>query len=241
MGKEYAEGRKRNPALRFRLRVRALVAVECLGSSGDPGPEDRAVLELGAAEGGTLLELRRLLEDSGDFRGVELSEDLLAARLPDAHDLVILHGDATRLPPDIPEDHFALVTALALLEHLDHPERCAREAIRVLKPGGVFVATCPNPFWDSVAGRLRLVRDEHHVQRMDRGSLVRLLESAGFEDVHFEPFMWAPIGFLPYLRIPTSPRLSRRVDRLVLRLGRWTWPSFVNQVVFGTKPDRAHG
>lgn len=240
MGRDYAERRKKNPALRFRLRVRALVAAECFERSVHPGLKYGPVLELGAAEGETLLELRRLLGDWGDFRGVELSEELISAPHSAAGELEVVHGDATHLPPQIPQDHFVLVTALALLEHLDHPERCVQEAMRVLRPGGMFVATCPNPFWDAAAGRLHLVRDEHHVQRMGRSTLVPLLESSGFENVAFRPFMWAPAGFLPYLRIPLSPRLSRQVDRLVLGLGRWTWFSFVNQVVAGTKPFEAN-
>jgi 2-polyprenyl-3-methyl-5-hydroxy-6-metoxy-1,4-benzoquinol methylase len=87
---------------------------------------------------------------------------------------VLWKGDVTSLPPGVEEGSYDLVTALAVLEHLPDPSACVREGFRALRGGGVFVATCPNPFWDEVAGRLGLVADEHHEQHMT-GALMKTL------------------------------------------------------------------
>ena len=235
----YSSRRKKVGPLAFRYRTRALAAlVEFERRKGKPRME--RVLELGAADGLTLLEIRRLLSATGEFHGVELSTDLLFRCPKDVPGLRVIHGDVMALPKEIPAAHYTLVTALALLEHLDEPARCVTEAVRVLKPGGVFVATCPNPFWDGMAGRLGLVEDDFHVHRLNAEALIRLFEDAGLEDVTFTPFMWVPIAFLPYLRLPVPPQLGLSIDRAVGRLGRWTSMVCVNQLVAGNKPENNH-
>jgi hypothetical protein len=84
----------------------------------------------------------------------------------------------------------------------------------MLRPGGLVVVTCPNPLWDALAGRLGLVSDSHHVEQIGLARLRELVSSAGFEVVTSYRFMWAPISFLPYVRIPVPPRLALGVDKV---------------------------
>lgn len=54
-------------------------------------------------------------------------------------------GDACNLP--FPDDSFDLVTLLDVLEHIPDDARAAREAMRVLKPGGTLLVSTPNADW----------------------------------------------------------------------------------------------
>jgi SAM-dependent methyltransferase len=140
-----------------------------------------------------------------------------------------------RLPASLRPGSYDLCTALAVLEHLREPAACVREAFRMLRPGGVFVATCPNPFWDHVAGALRMVADEHHEQAMTRGRMIAITGEAGFTDVAFRRFMWAPTGVLPYLGVPLSPSFALRLDSALARVPL-LGPGFVNQAVTARRP-----
>ena len=54
-------------------------------------------------------------------------------------------GDACNLP--FPDASFDLVTLLDVLEHIPDDDRAAREAMRVLKPGGTLLVSTPNADW----------------------------------------------------------------------------------------------
>lgn len=232
MGANYAKDRLRVPHLRFRLQVRAQVAVDALRERM-PHKRSYRVLEMGAAEGLTLLHTRQLLGGDGQFDGIELSDALLGEAPALPPNVRLIKGDVTALPREI-EPGYDLCMALAVIEHLDDPLACVREAARVLAPGGVFVATCPNPFWDHVAGALHLVADEHHEQEMTKDKLVALVRDAGLVRPRFEPFMWVFVGSLPYLKVPVPARASLAIDRLVRRFPL-SGPAFVNQVIIAEK------
>jgi SAM-dependent methyltransferase len=233
MDGDYARDRRATPVLVFRYQSRALVAADAVRDRM-PNRTDVRVLELGAAEGRTLLHLRELLGGAGTFHGVELSDELLAQAPPLPANTKLFRGDVTALPPELEPASYDLVTALAVLEHLPDPAACAREAHRMLRPGGVFVATCPNPFWDRIAGRLGMVEDDAHEQQLDGPAMVDMLRAAGFTDIEYRPFMWAPVGSLPYLRVRVPPRLGLTVDRWVRKLRVFN-AGFVNQAVVATK------
>lgn len=234
MLEEYALARDEELPLIFRYRTRALAAVQAYRAH-QPEIPPAAVLELGAADGRTLLEIRRILGSEAAYDGLELSAELLRHAPSRLGGVRFIQGDVTDLPEEIKSRRYALVTALALLEHLEDPERCLIEARDVMSEGAVLVASCPNPVWDDLAGRFGLVRDEHHIQRMDAERMTRLLRQVGFREVRFEPFMWLPTAMLPYIRIQMGAETALRIDAWVRRLGRMTYPTFVNQLVYGVK------
>jgi SAM-dependent methyltransferase len=206
--------------------------VEAFDERHRPVPEVH-VLELGAAEGLALAEIRRLLGRPGESLGVEASEELVRRAVPMV-DLIV--GDATGLPARVPVNHFHLCAALAVLEHLSHPELAVAEAFRRLKAGGVFVASCPHPGWEAISSRLGLLQDETHQQHLSIAALADMVRTAGFVRVEQRRFMLAPVAFLPYLGIPIAVQTAARIDAWIRRK-KWLDFAFVNQAVVGSKPE----
>lgn len=228
----YARDRLQRPEVSFRYRVRARVLVSALERYLN-GSEGLRVLDMGCAEGRTLQELDELLEGV-KLVGVERSAELIAEAPPLAESIELHCGDVTALPADI-QGSFDAVSALAVLEHLSDPLGAVREAARVLRPGGIFVATCPSPRWDDIAVKLGVQQDDIHEVELDRAGMIELAENAGLEVLAFERFMLAPIGFLPYLRVPISAGAALAIDRIVRRL-RVLGFLFVNQALIAGKP-----
>lgn len=234
LGADYAISRQRSPAVSYRYRARAKVARE-LAEKYIPFRGYYEVLEMGCAEGRTLLEIRRLFGGRGRFVGLEASAELLASAPELPTDVTLVQGDVCEPPETIKPESFDLVCALALLEHLPEPYRAAEVAARLLKPGGVFVATCPNPFWDEVAGRLGLLDGDAHVSEMDEHSMLKVASIVG--EPEYVPFMSVALGSLPYLRIPVSVDWSARYDSLLRTLPPTLVKHlFVNQAVVARKP-----
>lgn len=86
-----------------------------------------------------------------------------------------------------------VVTALDVLEHVERDVEAMREILRVLKPGGILLATVP------AFGFLWSEHDEalHHRRRYTMGELRNKLSLAGFETARSTYFITAL--FLPIL------------------------------------------
>ena len=230
----YADERIKNSELIFRYKVRARVVLNAakqhLGKI-----EDLKILDFGSAEGVTLLELNTLLPNS-NFLGIEYSEELIKRAPPLPGNVMLIQGDVCCLDRNIINESYDLVSALALLEHLPNPFEAVKEAVSVLRSGGIFIATCPNPFWDDISTSLGLLRDEQHEVKFDKKGLKNIVESAGLEIISFERFMWAPISILPYLKVPVSPSISLILDRIIRSFHIFNF-LFVNQCIISVKPS----
>ena len=109
------------------------------------------VLDLGCGTGAWSLQWRG---QQADVTGVDFDPEFvrLALRRPGLeggfHGLV---ADATALP--LPDQHFDLVESQSLLEHVPDWRGVVREAVRVLRPGGVLIMHTTNrlhPFQNEV-------------------------------------------------------------------------------------------
>jgi ubiquinone/menaquinone biosynthesis C-methylase UbiE len=232
LGQEYSEERKKSE-LKFRLSVRAKMAADTIGeySTNRAGLK---ILDMGAAEGLTLFELNNFLPGN-ELIGVEYSKKLIKAAPMLPKNITLVQGDITNLPNSLRDNSFDVVSALAVLEHLRIPLNGLREAYRILKPGGLFVATCPVPFWDDISNKLGLLKEAHHETDMHKRIIVSIVEEAGFTILGYRRFMWAPTSFLPYLKIPISAKFSIKCDRFAERAKALSW-LFVNQIVIARKP-----
>ena len=229
----YAREREAKPALRFRLAVRARVVVEA-ATTHLQNAADVRVLDMGCAEGRTATEICRLLPGSS-VDGIEYSEELVAAAVGLPEGVTVRQGDVTALPDGLDAESYDVVSALAVFEHLPAPELAVGEARRILKPGGLLVATSPSPTWGRLAGKLGLLKDETHVLDVDKAVLIRIAQEAGLELVEYRRFMWAPVAFLPYVRAVPPAAAALRVDRVVEAAKLLNW-MFVNQAVVARKP-----
>lgn len=229
----YAIGRQKKPELIFRFKVRARVVADAVQHYLDKLKQIN-ILDFGSAEGLTLLELNSLLPNS-TFTGIEYSKELiqLAPKLPS--NIKLIQGDVTNLSHEIKKHVYGVVSALALLEHLSNPIEAVKEATTVLRPGGLFIATCPNPFWDNVSTWLGLLPDKQHAVDMNKVKLIEMVKKAGLKVITYKRFMWAPFSVLPYLKINISPSLSLKLDRIVRALKIFNM-FFVNQIIIARKP-----
>lgn len=132
------------------------------------GPKPGAsVLDVGCGTG-AVMQLAQTLGYTA--HGIDMSPDALA--YCEAKKLSVTLSTAEAIA--YPDASFDVVVALDVLEHVPDHEAAVREIARVLKPGGIFVATVPaHPkLWSYHDVAL------HHVRRYRQAELVNVLNSA---------------------------------------------------------------
>ena len=132
-------------------------------------PPHARILDVGCGTGATTAALSRF----GSVSGLDMG--LAALRHAHARGLPVARGSAENLP--VGDARLDVVVALDVLEHLDDDRGALGEILRVLRPGGVLLATVPAyPFlWSSHDEALG------HRRRYRRAELRERLSAAGFE------------------------------------------------------------
>jgi len=102
------------------------------------------VLDIGCGTGFMAIVAKQQVGPSGRVSGVDASPEMIARATRKARkkgvDVEFREGVVESLP--YPDAHFDVVTSVLMLHHLPRAAReaCAREACRVLKPGGRMLA-----------------------------------------------------------------------------------------------------
>lgn len=141
----------------------------------------------------------------------------------------IIEGSATRIP--LPAATVDCVTVLDVLEHVADDRGAAAEILRVLRPGGIVVATVPAMmslwgYWDEAL---------HHQRRYDGRTLRALFPETAWELVHVNytnvavfPAVWAVRRWQRWRKPGTASRvedllppawLNRLLQAVFVRLG----------------------
>ncbi|MDO8467171.1 MAG: methyltransferase domain-containing protein [bacterium] len=122
--------------------------------------KDGAILDCASASGGFLLQLAK--NGYSNVNGLDIDD----YRQPEAKKFNFKTGDVCLQPIPWPDHSFDAVVSLQTIEHLENPYYFVREVSRVLKPGGIFTVSMPNPF--HILNRLLF---------LSRGNLYHWLES----------------------------------------------------------------
>jgi SAM-dependent methyltransferase len=141
----------------------------------------------------------------------------------------VVAADAARMP--IREGSFDIVVSSECIEHTPSPRDTLRELIRVLRPGGWLVVTCPNALWRwscTLANAFRL-RPYRGIENWPGWNELRLWSEEGGLNVHHQ----VGLHLFPFV-LPATHPILRRLDHLGRRIGR----VYVNQCLAGQKCER---
>ncbi|OGJ57115.1 hypothetical protein A2635_01235 [Candidatus Peribacteria bacterium RIFCSPHIGHO2_01_FULL_51_9] len=187
MGLEYSEGRKVRRALKYRLWRRGDELIRGIRIYFRGEPKD--LLDMGPAEG----KMLSLIQDAFPHTrcsGLEYSQELID--VCDDDRLKITQGDVMK--PPFRDASFDIITASAVIEHVDSAADFVKICARLLKPGGLLLITTPDPFFDRIAERIGHVADDIHQELLDLRKLDQYLREAGLEPLQVEKFMCSPVG-----------------------------------------------
>jgi SAM-dependent methyltransferase len=232
MDYNYSEERVSKKHLKFRYMSRAYETAKAF-KKFSPKVISPNILDFGSADGFTLLETHNLLNAKSSI-GIEYSKELIEKAPKFPSNCLLIEGDVTQKNDAIKNAHYDLVSSLAILEHLEKPEKLFENAFTALKEGGIFIASCPSPFWDKVSGSIKLHHDEFHAQDFNQDLFIKLSKKVGFRQLQYRKFMSAPVGFLPYLKLNISPKFSHNFDNFLAFFKFLNW-SFVNQLFVAQK------
>lgn len=163
------------------------------------------VVDVGCGNGLLTEELARAIGPSGKVIGVDPSEDMRAlasTRCASNPNVEIENGRADTLP--LRDGRADKVVAVQVLEYLSDIPSAIREAHRVLREGGRFVAIdtgCKTLDWFSEdTGRMQRVLaawDHHYAEARVAALWPKLTQNAGFSAIEVEPFTFCDVTLRP--------------------------------------------
>jgi len=145
-----------------------------------PHRKTNRLLDVGCGAGSLLEAARRA---GWDAEGTEVSRP--AVEHVGALGFKVFHGELAEA--QYPDDHFDVVTASEIIEHVPEPLPLLKEIARILRPGGLFWATTPHGRGLSarVLGiKWSTVSPPEHLQLFTLGGVRGLLKKAGFRTAH---------------------------------------------------------
>jgi SAM-dependent methyltransferase len=190
----------------------------------DYAPPDRPLRILDAGCGtGAMLDLFRGWPDA-QVTGVDLAPEALSFSRGRGHRR-LAGADLTLLP--FRSGAFDVVTALDVIEHVPSDEGAVAEISRVLRPGGILVATVPayQFLWGPHDEAL------HHQRRYDLNQFRELIHGSGLR-VEKETYLLA--GLFPLaaaMRMATRNRKPAQEGSAALP----QFPAFINQALIGVQ------
>jgi len=198
------------------------------------GTGDR-ILELGSGPG---YVTTRLLDafPVAHVTAVEIDAQMLgrAAAVTAPYGDRVAHVRASADDTGLPPDSFDFAVARYLFQHLEEPQAVAREALRLLRPGGTLaVIDVDGELWGvaqpatpevgpiyAKAGRRQAARGG---DRLIGRKLPRLLTQAGYEDVQLDAFVYHSddVGLEPFIAQMHPSRLLPEYRDGLISASEW--------------------
>ncbi len=194
MKKQYHLQRKKRFDLRYRMNRRAQEAMRIIDRAFQKKKlNSLSILDIGTADGMMLSKLNRRYRFKKAV-GIDMSKELLSTNKDKGIRLML--GNAENLK--FASGSFDIITACAVIEHVDSPKKMLLECRRVLKKGGILIITTPNPFHDEIATRIGYLKDEEHLETLTLRKLGLMFNKAGFLVLVRKHFMIFPFFSLPF-------------------------------------------
>ncbi len=137
------------------------------------------LLDIGCGAGNLLQAARK---NGWDAQGLDVSAN--AVKHVSGLGFEVFQGELR--DARLPAQHFDVITAAEILEHLPEPRLLVQEVLRLLRPGGLFWTTTPHAHGLSarVLGlQWRCVWPPEHLQLFSIGGVKALMLSVGFRDI----------------------------------------------------------
>lgn len=143
-------------------------------------PHKSFVVDLGCGYNGDLL---RILSSKID-RGIGF--DLKISRKSPSDNIVLKKAKVDQKIP-VKRNIVDVVTALAIIEHLEHPDKFLSEIYRVLRPGGMLLLTTPSqlskPLLEFLAFKVKIISQgeiKDHKRYFNIIGIKKALTNVGF-------------------------------------------------------------
>ena len=186
------------------------------------------LLDLGCGTGHQMADLRGR---GFEVTGVDGSAEMLGHARENNPDAELHQADVDRLP--LPDGSFDYVLCIEVLRYLPEPARAVAEMARVLKPGGVALATA-TPLFNlngyALVNRVAVALPVRKLTRLRQffvtsNGLERIFEQAGFAEADAHGVYLGPVNWIERLAPKRLPGFLRRwestdeslADRRVLR------------------------
>jgi SAM-dependent methyltransferase len=140
--------------------------------------------------------------------GIEVSEP--ACRHARSLGLEVFHGELSEA--HYPNEHFDVIVASEILEHVAQPKPLMREVARILRPGGLFWATTPHGHGLSfrlIGLRWSIVAPPEHLQLFSLCGMRQLLADAGFRRIRLRTRGLNPLELIHVLSAGGSTGTAR--------------------------------
>jgi SAM-dependent methyltransferase len=156
-------------------------------------PAGASVLDIGCRDGG----LRGYLPAGITYQGMDIAQEFAA-------DNIIIRDVAQGIP--FPDESFDHVFCIEVLEHVHKPWDAFAEIRRVLRPGGVFVLSVPNPYHvkELIWNVFRIPDHQGHIHSWTRQTMTKFAEMSGFR-------LEATAGTYLHPPIPMTALLARSI------------------------------
>jgi len=209
-------------------------------------PAGSRVLDVGC---GTGVYLRRFAKLGFIPAGLEPAAGMLEVCRRNNPSVDIVQGVATALP--FPDASFDAVTAIEVHRylHLDDIRKSLKEALRVLRPGGIVVTTLVNRYaldgfyvMQHLRARKKGIdfdRKNPHCEFFTPHEAEDELRRAGATAVRTEARLFAPVRLAYKVDEPLAARIAARIEKLDDRVHEvlsWTKPFAGHLIAIGERP-----